>query len=159
MTILLWLLAALCILIGFIGVILPALPGTPLMFLGVFLAAWANDFTLIGKTPLIVCGILTALSLVADFAAAALGAKRVGASPMAMLGAALGTLGGIFFGFIGIVIGPFVGAVVGELYSSRSVSHAGRVGVSTWIGILAGTLVKISIAFAMIGILIGALMV
>ena len=44
MTALLWILAALLIAIGLAGSVLPALPGIPLIFGGVLLAAWIDDF-------------------------------------------------------------------------------------------------------------------
>jgi uncharacterized protein len=96
MTILLWLLVALLILVGIAGVLFPALPGTPLVFIGLVLAAYIDDFTRVDWWPtLTVLGLLTALSLVADVLATALGAKRVGASGKALWGAALGSVVGI----------------------------------------------------------------
>lgn len=113
--ILLWLLAALLIVLGFAGLILPALPGIPLVFAGLVLLAWAENFAYVGWVTLILLAGLALLSYGIDFlAAASLGAKKFGASPRAIAGAALGTLAGLFFGLPGIVLGPFVGAVIGE---------------------------------------------
>ena len=86
--------------------------------------------------------------------AGSLGAKRAGASREAVIGAALGTLVGIFFGFVGIVFGPFAGAVVGEYMARRNLAQAGRAGVATWLGFLLGIGVKLVLAFAMVGIFI-----
>lgn len=152
-----YLLAAVLVLVGLAGIVLPALPGLPLVFAGMLLAAWAGDFQQVGTFTLVVLGALTVLSLVVDFWATAVGAKRVGASGKAVAGAVVGTLAGLFFGLIGIFVGPFVGALAGELLHRRSVARtdlgdAARIGLGTWVGILFGVVLKLGLAFAMIGI-------
>ena len=96
-----WLAACAClialILLGLAGTILPALPGLPLVFAGMLLAAWAGGFQEIGWVPLVILGLMTAFSFVIDFWATAHGAKRVGASRKALVGAVLGTFAGLFF--------------------------------------------------------------
>src|SRR5919106_1803582 len=113
MTILLWTLAIALVVIGLIGVVVPALPGTVLIFAGLLLGAWADGFTRVGIPTIVVIGLIGAASYGVDFAAAAVGAKHLGASKRAMAGAALGTFFGVFFGLPGLVVGPFVGAVLG----------------------------------------------
>lgn len=147
-------LAAVLVLVGLAGVILPALPGLPLVFAGMLLAAWAGDFERIGVVPLVVLGLLTVLSVVADFVATAAGAKRVGAGPLAIWGAALGTLAGIFFGPLGLLAGPFLGALLGELWHTRTLRRATHVGLATWLGLLLGTVLKLALAFAMVGLFV-----
>lgn len=158
MTIALFVLAALLILVGLAGVVLPALPGVPLMFAGMLLAAWADGFHHVGALTLTVLGLLAVLALLVDFAAGALGAKRVGASGRALLGAALGTVVGLFFGIPGLLLGPFVGALLGELLAGSGMLRAANVGAGTWIGLLLGTLVKLALSFAMLGVFALALM-
>jgi hypothetical protein len=142
--------------IGVAGSILPALPGVPLVFAGLLVAAWAGDFQRVGVVTLAVLGALTVTSLVIDFAATALGAKRVGATKYAILGAALGTAAGVFLGIPGLILGPFVGAVAGELLSHGQLTQAARAGVATWVGLLFGTLAKLALVFAMLGIFLAA---
>jgi len=151
---LLWLAAIALIAVGIAGSILPALPGAPLVFAGLMLAAWIDDFNEVGWLPLTVAGALMVLTFVVDFTATAMGAKRVGASPLAVAGAAIGTVAGIFGGLIGIVLGPFIGAVLGELASGKSVLRAGHVGAATWIGFLVGTLMRLVLVFAMVGLFV-----
>lgn len=139
-------------LVGVAGTILPALPGVPLVFAGMFLAAWAGDFELVGPAMLVVLGLLTLLSIVVDFVAAALGAKRVGASRLALIGAVVGTFAGLFFGPLGLLAGPFVGALIGELIHVRELRQATRVGFGTWLGIVLGTVLKLGLAFGMLGL-------
>src|SRR5947207_15478562 len=102
-------LATILVVLGLAGTVLPVLPGVLLVFAGLFLAAWAGDFARVGAVGLSIIGALAVLSLVADFAASLLGAKRVGASPLALAGAAVGGIVGIFFGLPGILLGPFIG--------------------------------------------------
>ena len=146
--------AAVLVLVGLAGVILPALPSLPLVFTGMLVAAWAGDFERIGVVPLVLLGLLTLLSIVADFVATAAGAKRVGAGPMAVWGAALGTLAGLFFGPIGLLAGPFLGALLGELWHTRALRRATHVGLATWVGLLLGTVLKLALAFAMLGLFV-----
>lgn len=156
---LLWVAAVALILIGLAGTVLPALPGTPLVFVGLLLAAWADGFTKVGWFPLVLLALLTAASLAIDFFASSLGAKKVGASRLAIAGSVLGGLIGFFFGLPGLFLGPFLGAALGEYISLRSLRRAGKVGLATWLGILFGTAAKIALAFTMLGLFIFAYVV
>ena len=150
--------AAVLILAGLAGTILPALPGLPLMFAGMLVAAWADHFQQISPWTIALLALLTLLSIIVDIAATAMGAKRVGASKLAIFGAALGTLvGGIVFSLPGLILGPFAGAVAGELIHGRELRHASRIGVGTWVGLALGTALKLALAFAMLGIFVLAL--
>lgn len=159
--VILYILAGLLMLVGLAGVVLPALPGLPLVFIGMLLAAFANDFQAVGMWTLVLLGLLTALSLVIDFWATAIGAKRVGASRKAIIGSVLGMLAGLVLGPFGIFIGAFVGALVGEMIHLRRVDGAGlgqaaKVGAGTWVGIVFGIVLKLALGFAMIGIFLVA---
>ncbi len=159
MSILLWTAAVILIAVGFAGILLPALPGTVLIFAGLLLGAWADGFSRVGVPTLVVIGAIAAASYAVDFVAAALGAKHLGASPRAMAGAALGTILGLFFGLPGLIVGPFAGAVLGELTMTRDLRSVGRAGVAAWIGFAIGTAVKVGIAFLMVGIFLDAMFV
>ena len=108
---------------------------------------------------LVVIGAIGAASYLVDFAAAALGAKKLGASPRAMVGAGLGTLLGLFLGLPGIIFGPFLGAVIGELTVHRDMAKVGKAGLAAWLGFLVGMAVKVGIAFLMLAIFLGAMFV
>lgn len=149
---LLYLLAAALVVIGLVGTVLPALPGLPLVFAGLVLAAWIGDFQQVGIATLAVLGVLTALSFAVDFWATAHGARRVGASRKAMVGAVLGTFAGLLFMPVGLLVGPFVGALAGELLHGRKVRQAARVGFGTWLGIVLAVVLKLGLALAMLGI-------
>jgi uncharacterized protein YqgC (DUF456 family) len=159
MTALLWTLAVALIAIGLVGIVLPAVPGTMLIFGGLLLGAWADGFTRVGTGTLVVLGLLAAASYGIDFVAAALGVKRLGASRRAMAGAALGTLLGLMLGVPGLIVGPFLGALLGELTTNRDLIRASRMGIAAWIGFAIGMVAKVAVAFLMIGIFLAALFV
>jgi uncharacterized protein len=149
--VLLWIASLALIAAGLCGVVVPLLPGVPLIYAGMLLGAWIDGFQRIGVVSLVVLGVLTGIALLTDLLASALGAKRVGASARAVWGAFIGTLVGLFFGIPGLILGPFFGALIGELSVHGRFEQAGRVGLATTIALLVGTVLKLAIAGTMIG--------
>lgn len=149
---LLWGLALLLVLAGIAGAVLPAIPGAPLVLGGLVLAAWIDGFAKVGWLPLVLIGLLAALAFVVDLVATSLGAKRAGASPLALVGAGVGTVAGLFFGLLGVLAGPFVGAALGEYVARKDLRQAGRAGVGTWLGIVLGSAAKVALMLAMVGV-------
>lgn len=158
MTAFLWVLAVALIVIGIAGTILPALPGAILVFGGIVLAAWIDDFTRIPVWLLVILAVLTALAWIVDYVAAAAGAKKAGASRHAIAGAMIGTVLGIFTGLWGLLFMPLLGAAIGEFIAQRNLRRAGKVGIATWLGLLLGTAAKVAIVFAMVGVFVVALL-
>jgi uncharacterized protein len=151
---LLWILGALLAVVGLAGLLLPILPGAPLLFLGLLLGAWADDFRYVGLWTLLALAGMAALTYLVEFLFSALGARRYGGSRRAMAGAALGGLVGLFFGIPGIVLGPFLGAVLGELSLQRTLEQAGRAGLGTVVGMALGVAGKLAIGIAMVGLFV-----
>jgi len=116
-----------------------------------------DDFTRIGVVTISIVAVLAVVAWVLDYVAGLLGAKKAGASRQAIVGAALGTVAGLFMGLVGVVFMPLVGAAVGEYVAHRDQRQAVQVGVATWLGILAGMLAKVAIAFVMVGLFVVAL--
>jgi len=159
MTIALWILAIVLIVVGVAGTVLPALPGAILVFAGVALAAWIDDFARISGWTVAVLGVLTLIAWVVDYVAGVFGAKRAGASGLAIAGAAIGTIAGIFTGLWGLLFMPLVGAAIGEFIARKDAWNAGKVGVATWVGMLVGTIAKVAIVFLMVGVFVAALLI
>lgn len=157
--ILLYVLAGILILVGLAGTILPMLPGVPIVFAGMLLAAWVGHFEEISGWTVLFLGVLALLAMLLDFIAGLLGAKRVGASAMALWGTVIGTIVGMFFGIAGLLLGPFIGAVAGELMSGNSITRSTHVGIASWIGLLFGTLAKLALSFTMLGVFVFALII
>ena len=147
-----YLVGALLVLVGIAGIILPALPGVPLVFVGLLLAAWGDGFNRVGWLPLVVLGVLTVISIVVDVISTIAGAKKVGASKLALIGSAIGTVAGLFFMPIGLFVGPFIGALAGEYMHGRQLGQATKVGFGTWLGIVLGVALKLGLAITMVGV-------
>ncbi len=154
---LLWILCVLLIVAGLAGTVLPALPGPVLVAAGIVLGAWIDDFSRVGAWAVSAVLVLMVLAWVLDHVAGLLGAQRAGASRQALVGATLGTVVGLFMGLVGVLFMPFVGAVAGEWLARRDQVAAVKVGVGTWIGIMAGILAKVVLSLVMVGIFVLAL--
>jgi uncharacterized protein YqgC (DUF456 family) len=151
-TILWWILAGLIVIAGLAGTVVPALPGVPLVFTGLFMGAWAGNFETVGWTTVAILAVLAVFAWIVDFLAGAAGARYLGASSRAFWGAAIGAVAGIFFGLVGLLLGPFIGAVLGELSGGSSMVQSGRAGLGAWIGMVIATALKLAIAFLMVGV-------
>jgi uncharacterized protein YqgC (DUF456 family) len=106
--------------------------------------------------------VISVLGLLAwglDYAAGLLGARRAGASRLALLGAAVGTVVGLFMGLVGVLFMPLVGAAVGEYLAQKDHARAAKVGMATWVGIMVGLIAKVVLAFIMVGIFSAALLI
>lgn len=165
-----WVLSVGLIAVGVAGTVLPALPGVVLVLAGIVLGAWIDGFRHVSGWTLGVIAVLAALAWAADYVAAVLGAKRAGASRLAMIGAAVGTVVGLAMGLVGVLFMPLVGAALGEYWSQRergardagagsAHAQAARVGLATWVGLLVGTVAKLVLVFMMIGLFVAALLV
>lgn len=151
LTLVLWILAVLCVVIGLIGIAMPVLPGPALVYAGLVLAAWAHGFERIGFVFLLIAGVVTALLLLVDFVAGAAGTKKYGGSAWGIGGAAVGAIAGlVVFPPFGLILGPLVGAVVGELIAGKTTEEATRAGWGSFLGFLAGTLLKYVACSAMV---------
>lgn len=150
----LWIFGAILTITGLSGLLLPVVPGAPVLFLGLLLGAWAEDFQYVGLWTLLVLAAMAMLTYAVEFAASALGVKKYGGSRRAMVGAVLGGIVGLFLGIPGILFGPFVGAVIGELSMQRSLDQASRAGFGTVVGLAIGLAGKFAIGIAMIGLFI-----
>jgi uncharacterized protein YqgC (DUF456 family) len=151
--------AAVLILVGIAGAVLPALPGVPMVFAGMWLAAAVDGYSLISTRTLILLGLLAGLAVLIDFLAGILGARRVAASRTALWGAMIGTFVGMFFGLAGLLLGPFIGALLGEASAGGTVRRSTEVGVATWVGLLFGTVAKVGLSFTMLGVFVAALLI
>ncbi len=153
---LLWVLCVALVLLGLAGTVLPVLPGTVLVWAGLVLGAWIDDFARVSVPTVAVITVLAVVAWGLDYAAGLLGAQRAGASKLALLGAAVGTVLGLFMGLVGVLFMPLVGAALGEYLSLKDEARAVKVGVSTWVGIMLGLLAKVVLAFVMVGVFVAA---
>jgi len=153
----LWVISAALVLVGLAGTVLPVLPGTLLVWAGIVLGAWIDDFTRVSMGTVVFLSVVAVLAWLLDFVAGLMGAQRVGASKQALVGAAVGTVLGLFMGLVGVLFMPLVGAAVGEYWAQKNQHRALKVGVATWLGLMVGMLVKVVLSFVMVGVFLGAL--
>ncbi|MDL1892976.1 DUF456 domain-containing protein [Sphingobacteriales bacterium CHB3] len=154
MSVFLWVVAVILVITGIVGVVVPVLPGTSLVFVGLLIAAWADGFVKVSWFTIGILGLLAVTSFGIDFYLASFGVKRFGASKLAMFGATAGMLVGMFFGIVGLLVGPFVGAFLGELVMRKDLKQAGKAGGGAWLGLAIGIAAKIALVFTMIGIFV-----
>jgi uncharacterized protein YqgC (DUF456 family) len=128
---------------GILGGVLPVLPGPPLSYIGLLLLHFTERYHF-SERFLIIWAVITVLVYALDYVIPVWGTKRYGGSKRGVWGSIIGLIVGLFF-FppFGIIIGPFIGAVLGELSSGKDSGSALRSGFGSFVGFLAGTLLKL----------------
>jgi uncharacterized protein YqgC (DUF456 family) len=144
-------LALLLMLAGFLGSILPGLPGTPVILVAAIGHRLYFGPHSVNNVVLVMLILLTLFSVLLDYLASAYGAKRFGATWRGIVGAAVGGLVGLFFGLPGVIIGPFIGALLFELVGGYEFKKAAHAGLGATIGLFAGVMAKCVVCTVMIG--------
>ncbi|MBR1877806.1 MAG: DUF456 family protein [Paludibacteraceae bacterium] len=142
MEIFLLILAFVCMVVGIIGCIVPGLPGTPIAYLGLWIAQ-ATERVDFSWQVLLIWGIVTVVVTILDYVVPALGTKRYGGTSYGVWGSTIGVLAGLFAGPWGVIIGPLAGAVIGELLGGKEAREALRAGWGSFVGLLFGTILKL----------------
>ena len=147
---LLLILSIIIIILGFIGCLLPILPGPPLSFIGVLIVHFTR-FADFSPRILLFLGGLALVVQIIDYMVPAWGTKKLGGSKYGTWGSILGLIAGLFFlpalgpfGIITILGGPFIGALIGEKIAGKDSEKAMRAAFGSFVGFLAGTLMKLA---------------
>jgi uncharacterized protein YqgC (DUF456 family) len=148
----LWLVVGALLFLGLIGTVVPFLPGTPLIFVGALVHAFAADWTPVGPGRLAILGALSALGYVLHYVAGAFGARHGGGSAWAFVGALVGGIVGIFFGLPGLLLGPPLGAIAAEVLRGGDLRTSIRSGIGAFVGLVAGALANVAIGVTMIAL-------
>ncbi|TAH00673.1 MAG: DUF456 domain-containing protein [Sphingobacteriales bacterium] len=144
MELVLVIIAIILTLAGLAGCVLPAIPGPPLNFIGLLLLQWAwQPFSTI---TLVALGIITIIVLVLDYMIPVWGAKIFGATRYGIWGSIIGMLAGIFLTPIGMIMGLLLGAIIGDMLAGKKPLEALKSGAGTFLGTMAGMLVKLIVA-------------
>jgi len=134
---------------GFIGCIVPVIPGPPIAYISLILLKFTDKSGQISMTLLIVLAILNIIVLVIDYVLPIFGVKMFGASKFGIWGSIIGMLVGlIFFPPFGMIVGILIGAITGELYAGKNKSDAlkiGMVSLITTVGVMGLKLILTSI--------------
>ena len=145
-------LALLVMLIGFIGSLLPGIPGTPLILVAAIGHRLYFGEHSVNWVVLSVLTVLALLSVALDYLASVYGAKRFGATWRGAAGALIGGIVGLFFSLPGIILGPFLGALLFEMIGGYEFKKASRAGLGAMLGLFAGVLGKCAVSVMMIGL-------
>ena len=140
------------VVIGVVLLPMPAIPALGVIYVGVFVAAWADGFARIGWFSLAVMLALTVFGSLADNVATLIGARRAGASWWGVAGAGAGMLVGMFFGLPGLIVGPAVGAFVLEYVRNPDFRAAGWAGAGGVFGFLLGIVAKSAFGMLIVGL-------
>ncbi len=147
-------LAIICTVVGIIGAVVPGLPGPPVSWVALLLLA-IGDVVDYSATFLIVMGLIAAVITVLDYVVPIWGTKKFGGSKAGAKGSTIGLIISVFvlpilgitigpMGLIGILAGPFVGAYIGETRNGTSTDKAFTAAFGSFVGFLAGTLMKLA---------------
>ena len=146
---LLWaIVAGVLIIMGFIGCLLPIIPGPPISYLGLLVMQLWETPPFTTQFMLIWLGITVGVTAM-DYLIPIWGAKRFGGSKAGIIGSTLGLIVGFAFGPVGIILGPAIGAFIGEAMSGKSRKEAARAGLGAFIGFVTGTLLKLVVSSMM----------
>lgn len=157
--IILWITAVLLMGVGMIGTVIPMIPGLPMIFAGAWLAAFIDHYDKINVWVVVLLGVLMLIGLAVDWIAQTMGAKKAGATKLGIVGSLIGTFVGIFTGLWGLIFMPLLGAAIGEFIDHQDMLRSGKVGFATWLGMIIGTVVKLALAFTMIGVVIADILI
>lgn len=135
-------LALLSAIVGIVGAIVPALPGPPISFVGLFLL-YLCDGSDISVATLITTGIFAALITVLDYIAPIWLTNKRGGTKYGTRGAVVGMIIGLFFGPLGLILGPFIGAFIGEMIARNDVERAFKVAFLSFIAFMLTTGIKL----------------
>ena len=141
------------VLIGFIGSILPIIPGPPISWVGLLLLKWTdyvNDHGAAYENALWILLFFVILVTVLDYVVPIMGTKRYGGSKRGVWGATIGVVVGLFFGPLGIIIGPFLGAYIGEITTGKKERDALRAAWGSFVGFLLGVGMKLMVCGAIL---------
>ena len=144
----------LLIITGFVGSIIPGIPGPPIAYLSLIILLLIDEPRVQLSTNhyfvLTSIGIVTILLTVLDFYLPVWGTKKFGGTPSGTLGSTYGLVAAVIltiltsgFGVLLLIIGPFVGAYLGEKYAGNTDEVALKSGIGSFLGFISGTFIKL----------------
>jgi len=147
-----WTLTALLLLIGLVGSVVPLLPGTTLILVGVLLHKFFLPET-VSTGAVVSIAIIWLFSVVADFVCTLIGTRLFGGTKWGMTGAGGGALVGMFFSLPVLLLGTIFGAIAAEkLVGKRSDHDALKSGLGAALGFIVSTIVRALCALAMVAL-------
>ena len=141
--------------IGLVGIVLPVLPGSILIFVAALGYALLDGFQTVGWVTLLVLGLLAAAATTADLWATSMGAKAGGASGWSILAGMVGGLVGLLvFSLPGSIIGALLGLLLVEVLRLKDWRKVIKSGGGWLFGWLLSTVLELAIGLVMIAIFV-----
>lgn len=144
MVVLGWLIAIICFVIAFLGLVYPIIPSAVFMFGGFILYGWLVSFDGMNWLFWLIQILFLILLFAADTLSNLVGVKKFGGSKAGIWGSTIGLLIGPFvIPVAGILLGPFLGAILAELIVNRTaIKRAIKVGIGSLVGFLTSIVTK-----------------
>ena len=137
--------------LGVAGSLVPGIPGPPLAYASILILHLFTNYNS-SKEFLMSWGIIVIVVSFADNWMQVYGVKKFGGSKKAVIGSILGLFAGIIIPIpFGFIIGPLFGAFIGALLESgNEITKAIKIAVGSFIGLLAGTILKLAMSLYLV---------
>ena len=137
----------LLLLLGFVGSIVPAVPGPLLSYVAILILSLFTSYQFTDEFLVMWTGIVIAVTAL-DYWLQVYGVKKFGGKKKAINGTLIGLIIGILvpipFGFI---IGPFAGAFIGSYLEEKDdLTKAFIIALGALVGFLSGTILKLAVS-------------
>jgi len=154
-SVLIWILIAVCFVLGFVGLVVPVLPSVVMVWVGAGLYHWlisSDSLTWWTWSSFIV---LTILIVLADHLANTYFVRKFGGTRLGAAAAAIGVMIGCFvIPPLGLIIVPFLLVTAVELLQGKTFNNALEVGLGTVLAFLGSSLSKAVMQLIMVVIFI-----
>jgi uncharacterized protein YqgC (DUF456 family) len=137
------LLGAILLLVGFIGCIVPVIPGPILGYIALILISIPGGWSVLPVWLLILLAAAAIASAILDNVLPALGSKKAGAGKGGVWGSVIGMIAGSFLTPIGTIVGALLGALIGEILFHPENEKPLKAALGVFKGTMLGILVKL----------------
>ena len=149
------LISGVLIVLGFLGTILPVLPGAPLALAGLLVFKLFSGDCNFGWEVITISGVFVIIGSILDYILPVALTKKFGGSKFGVWGSIVGLIVGLFFPPIGFIIGPFIGALLAELlFASKNMKSALKSAFGSFVGFILTTGYDIILCLILLGIFI-----
>jgi len=146
-------LAALVMVVGLVGTVVPVIPGTVLIFVAALGYALLEGFQSVGWPTLVLMGVMALVATTADIWVSSVGAKVGGASGWSVVvGLIGGLIGFLFLSLLGAILGAVLGVLLTEILRLGDWRRALKAGGAWAIGWALATVVQLGFGLTMVAI-------
>lgn len=137
-----WFIIIILFILSFIGIVLPVIPGSPMILIG-FLIYHFGIAKITSLSFWITVVVITIFTFIIDYLASSSWVRRYGGSKAGAWSAIGGVLLGPFImGPLGIIIGPFIFVTITEMLMGYKFEKAIKIGFASFVGFIGGSILK-----------------